>query len=144
MRVSYMPGFELPCSLTEVGWERMISTNCCSITSTYHARSKGGSLGTGWLKWGGAWCKGRMVGAQKTSWRACQESPSVDLVRESVVQIPLQRLLLHRFGENLQWTCEGRVSLSAQVQVLQFFLFSVTLFSLGFIFFPPFLLKPGR
>lgn len=37
------------------------------ITSTYHAHNKGNSLGTGWLKWGGAWCKGRVVVTQKTS-----------------------------------------------------------------------------
>lgn len=113
------------------------------ITSTYHAHNKGNSLGTGWLKWGGAWCKGRVVVTQKTSWHVCLESPSINLVRERAVGISLQCLFLCRFGENLQLICERRVSLFAQVQVLQVFLF-VTLFSLGFIFFPPFLLKPER
>lgn len=72
------------------------------ITSTYHTLNKGNSLGTGWLKWGGAWCKGRVVVTHKTSRHVCQESGSINLVRERAVGISLQCFFLYRFGGNLQ------------------------------------------
>lgn len=58
------------------------------------------------------------------------------------VGICFQFFFLFRFSGNCQWVWKGRVSLSGQVQVLQFLLLAVMLFSLVFSFVPPFFLKP--